>query len=145
MPKKIVYSIIISMLFAPWAYGQKTELPTSPIVGGGRDKHGCLASAGSTFSIIKNTCIRLWEEKIKLKQTDSSGTARYFAAVIFSKDDKKAEVFVPDSLSGIVLTRTGRAGKYVYKQGNLALTVSNGYFLRKSGKLIYSLNGIVKD
>ncbi len=33
------------------------------IVGGDRDVHGCIGSAGYSWCQIKNKCLRIWEEK----------------------------------------------------------------------------------
>ncbi len=135
MTQKTMYAITFSMMLTTFAFGQKS--------GADADSHGCRASAGYTYSIIKNTCIRLWEEKIRLNSSNPDG-ASFFTAVIFSKDKKKAEVFIPKSKSGVILNRTGKAGKYILKKEKLELTVSNGYFLKRSGKLIYSAAGLVK-
>lgn len=35
---------------------------TSTIVGGDRDAHGCIGSAGYTWCAAKNKCLRVWEE-----------------------------------------------------------------------------------
>lgn len=36
--------------------------PTSPVVGGDKDEHGCIGSAGYTWCEVKNKCLRVWEE-----------------------------------------------------------------------------------
>ncbi|RLE46581.1 hypothetical protein DRJ22_01575 [Candidatus Woesearchaeota archaeon] len=35
----------------------------APIIGGDRDEHGCIASAGYTWCESKQKCLRLWEEE----------------------------------------------------------------------------------
>lgn len=53
----------------------------SPIVGGDRDVHGCIGSAGYSWCAAKNKCLRSWEESCTpvsngtLSATPSSGTA----------------------------------------------------------------------
>jgi len=37
-------------------------IPTAPIVGGDRDAHGCIGSAGYTWCEQKQKCLRIWEE-----------------------------------------------------------------------------------
>ncbi len=73
------------------AFGQKTD--ATPVLGGDKDAHGCKASAGYTFSYIKNDCVRTFEQKVQLKEQNPKGSYTTNAAVIFSKDMKKAEVF----------------------------------------------------
>src|SRR3569832_159158 len=82
-------------------------------VGNDADEHGCRASAGYTFSIIKNECVRLFEQEIQLNEVNPEGTSTSFSAIILSNDKKKAEVFLPDSKSGIILIRKGKEGSYV--------------------------------
>ena len=36
--------------------------PAAPQTGADKDAHGCIASAGYTYSVVRNDCIRLWEE-----------------------------------------------------------------------------------
>lgn len=106
-------------------------------VGSDRDKHGCIPSAGYTFSILKNDCIRLFEEKIKLDEVNPQKSHTTFAAVIFSKDNKKAEVFLPDLKESQILVKTRTKGQSSWKKGNLVLSKKNGYTLKRNGLLIY--------
>jgi hypothetical protein len=36
---------------------------STPVVGGDRDAHGCIGSAGYSWCEVKNKCLRVWEEK----------------------------------------------------------------------------------
>jgi hypothetical protein len=36
---------------------------TTPIIGGDKDSHGCIGSAGYSWCEVKNKCLRVWEEK----------------------------------------------------------------------------------
>ena len=36
---------------------------TTPIVGGDKDIHGCIGSAGYSWCAVKSKCLRPWEEK----------------------------------------------------------------------------------
>jgi hypothetical protein len=53
------YALIILIFFILPACGQKQK----PLLGGDRDKHGCLGSAGYSWCEKKHKCIRPWEEK----------------------------------------------------------------------------------
>ncbi|MEZ2334798.1 hypothetical protein AB6735_04150 [Mucilaginibacter sp. RCC_168] len=120
------------MLFVTISYAQKAT-------GGDRDKHGCIGSAGYTYSIIKKDCIQTFAQKIKLKEVDPKRSFSTIAAVIFSDDNKKAEIFLSDYKESQILIRTGKKGNYVWKKGDLKLTDKDGYQLKKGKKLIYSL------
>jgi hypothetical protein len=107
--------------------------------GGDADAHGCRASAGYTFSVIKNDCVRLFEQEVQLNEVHPEGESTTFSAVIFSKDTKKAEVFIPGSAAGVILSRQGKKGSYVWKKGEFSLSQkAKGYVLQKSGKAIFS-------
>jgi len=41
------------------------------IVGGDRDAHGCIGSAGYTWCAVKNKCLRIWEEKCETTPINS--------------------------------------------------------------------------
>lgn len=51
---------------SPNTAGSATDTNTSttqPLVGGDRDEHGCIGSAGYSWCAPKNKCLRIWEEK----------------------------------------------------------------------------------
>src|SRR4030042_1984336 len=39
-----------------------SPVPTQPLVGNDRDKHGCIPSAGYSWCEVKQKCLRTWEE-----------------------------------------------------------------------------------
>jgi hypothetical protein len=44
---------------------ERTNAPTNnnaPVVGGDRDAHGCIGSAGYSWCQVKSKCLRTWEE-----------------------------------------------------------------------------------
>lgn len=108
------------------------------IKGGDRDAHGCIGSAGYTYSQIKKDCVRTFEQKIKLTEVAPESYTS-IAAVIFSKDMKKAEVFIKDAETGsIILTRAGGKAKAWKKDGYVLVPYKkNGYQLKKDNIVIY--------
>jgi ribosome-binding factor A len=79
-------------------------------LGGDRDVHGCKGSAGYTYSQIRNNCVRVFDQKIKLKEVGSDKSYTTMTAVIFSKDMKRAEVFIPEGAAkSIILDKEGKA------------------------------------
>ncbi|KMQ64695.1 hypothetical protein ACM46_10640 [Chryseobacterium angstadtii] len=107
-------------------------------VGGDKDAHGCIGSAGYTYSQIRKDCVRVFEQKIKLTEVASKGSSTSMAAVIFSKDMKKAEVFIPDTDGeSLILTRLGK-GKTWKKDGYVLVPFQkNGFQLKKDNVVIY--------
>jgi hypothetical protein len=111
----------------------------SNTVGGDKDEHGCRASAGYTFSVIKNDCVRIFEQEVQLNEVHPEGTSTSISAVIFNKNKKKAEVFIPGSAAGVILSRKGKKGSYVWKKGDISLSQKEkGYILQKADKVIFS-------
>jgi hypothetical protein len=45
-----------------WSWFKSPTTQNSPIVGGDKDNHGCIGSAGYTWCEVKNKCLRSWEE-----------------------------------------------------------------------------------
>ncbi|MCL8537785.1 hypothetical protein M9991_13015 [Chryseobacterium gallinarum] len=121
------------VLFTSGISAQKTVMP-----GSDTDKHGCKGSAGYTFSVIKNDCVRLFEQKIQLKEVASRKSYTSGAAVILSTDEKKAELFLPSATGSIVLSKVSSRNAVVYKKGQYALTrMKDTYTLKKSNKIIF--------
>ena len=133
--KFLLMTAMVVISFASFSYAQ-----TAPkIVGGDRDKHGCIGSAGYTFSVLKKDCVRLFEQKIQLKEVDPKGSFTSNTAVILSENHKKAEIFLPSSKSSTILTATRLGKRATWKKGNLTLLKNEkGYILKKANKVIFS-------
>jgi hypothetical protein len=67
-----------------WVTNETGALPWSD-----RDPMGCIPSAGYTWSIVKNECIRPFEQSVILLSND--GTEQY--GVAFSSDNTQAEIY----------------------------------------------------
>ncbi|MEY4962969.1 MAG: hypothetical protein RLZZ323_288 [Bacteroidota bacterium] len=100
--------------------------------GSDRDAHGCIASAGYSYSELKKECIRTFEQKIQLKEIASKGN--YNAAVVFNNDQSKAEIFLKEEKRSVILKR---AAKGIWKNGNYTLTQNKGLTLSQNKKPIY--------
>jgi hypothetical protein len=118
--------------------GQTTEKPAEvlpPLVGGDTDKHGCKPSAGYTFSILKNDCVRLFEQEIQLNEVAPKKSYSTNVTIIFSNDNRKAELFISTMESSIILIRKGR--RLLWKGNSFELSKSKDYILKKANKVIY--------
>jgi len=51
-----------------------TTNTNSSIVGGDKDEHGCIGSAGYSWCELKQKCLRIWEEKCETEQEQNQGT-----------------------------------------------------------------------
>lgn len=115
----------------------------APVVGGDRDVHGCIGSAGYTYSQIRNDCVKVFSQKIKLKEVSSDKSYTSMTAVIFSKDMKRAEIFIPNgNAKSIILNREGKSklwksGSYIAETYVLVPYKKTGYQIKKDDVVIY--------
>jgi hypothetical protein len=109
----------------------------APKVGADKDKHDCIGSAGYTYSSIKNDCIRVFEQNIRLTEVSPKGSFTSMTSIIFSKDSLKVEVFLPNYNRGQILNKKVSNGKYYWQKGNLVLKRKKGFELFENSKLIY--------
>lgn len=58
---KIIVTILVVVLIGFVIY--KNNTAPNNIVGGDKDEHGCIGSAGYSWCEAKNKCLRIWEEK----------------------------------------------------------------------------------
>jgi len=90
---------------------------STPMVGGDIDKNGCKGSAGYQWSIIKNKCIRLFEDGIRLDAKQKGLDATFSAFIVFRDENIKdsIEVFLPNENDVFVLIqdKTNGAGKWI--------------------------------
>lgn len=112
-------------------------IPVKP--GSDRDEHGCIPSAGYTWSIVRNECVRLWETGIKMEPQDPKLDKSTAAYLVFTDDRIRVEIFLPTQKKPVIIRRSSAEGEPAkWENGPLALSESNGvYELRDEGKLLY--------
>nr|WP_315033891.1 hypothetical protein [uncultured Chryseobacterium sp.] len=136
MKKPILFS---AMFLSSLAFAQQK----APVLGGDRDVHGCKGSAGYTYSQIRNNCVRVFEQKIKLKEVGADKSSTTMTAVIFSKNMKQAEIFIPDGMAkSIILEREGKdkvwkSGSHIKETYVLVPYKKTGYQIKKDDVVIY--------
>lgn len=134
--KKII--LLSAMFLGSFVFAQKS----TPVLGGDRDVHGCIGSAGYTYSQLRNNCIQTFNQKIKLKEVNSDKSYTTMTAVIFTKNLKKAEIFIPDgNAKSIILDKQGK--EKVWKSGShikdsyVLTPYKKGYQIKKNDVVIY--------
>lgn len=136
MKKMFLFSIVVGFTFscAPKVAQDKTTKEEKVVVGGDVDTHGCKASAGYTWSVLKNQCIRIFAGT-KLSHAEEAGKTYTTAAyVIF--EENKAELFLDTQKESVVLERKSEGDSWT--KGDLQLIPWKGYVLKKGGKIIYT-------
>ena len=95
------------------ACGSKSRQPaevagqadTVHVVGDDKDKHGCIASAGYTWSEAQKDCIRLWEKGVRMNAVDD---AEKMLFLVFSPDSTQVELFFSEEeMPNEILERRG--------------------------------------
>ena len=118
--------------------------PTTPIVGADADEHGCKASAGYTWSALKNECIRLFESGIRLDPQEAIADKTVSAFLVFKSEDDDAigEVYMPgESLPRMFVKQANNkdddAG--TWKSGEMTIQYWKGMYMLEDAaeKVLY--------
>ena len=105
--KKLILLLVAVVLLGVLVivYLPLTPNEQAPMVGNDRDTHGCIASAGYTYSVVRNACIRVWEEGVQLVPTVQIENPVLAAYAVQSEGGNQVEVFLPGTAAGVVLSR----------------------------------------
>ena len=117
--------------------GAKTEkAPDVPIAGGDSDEHGCKASAGYTWSVVKNECIRIFSDGVRLDPQAAIADKTLSAFVVFKSDtdDAQAELFIPRVEKSVLLTKEKKEGAGTWKNADYVLTQWKGMYSLEDSK-----------
>lgn len=116
------------------------ETEKTEIVGDDKDEHGCIASAGYTWSEVQKDCIRLWEKGVRLASVDDAENTLF---IVFSPDSTQIELFFSeeDAPNEILDRRSLPAGGYAWNMEDddtKNVRLENGkWTVGRRGKLIY--------
>lgn len=66
------------------------------------DEYGCDNSKGYAFSFAKNKCVLVYEEALRFQRANSNNPNDLQAFVIFSEDNKSADIFLPGKVYALV-------------------------------------------
>ena len=107
---------------------QKVE-EQEELVGADRDEHGCITSAGFSWSELQQTCVQLWEAGVRLNPIEVKGDDSVISAfVLFNKDESKAEIVLPKKEGSVILDRKAEnlyeKGEYLYDNKEGALSIN---------------------
>ena len=88
----LIFCMTLCAIFCSCGSHRSSFRQDKLLVGGDRDAHQCIPSAGYQWSELKKECIRPFELPLKLLNADKT----YGAYVCFSNDNQWAEVFAPE-------------------------------------------------
>jgi hypothetical protein len=119
-----------------------------PMVGGDRDEHGCIGSAGYQWSVVKNKCIRIFESGIRLNANKKAEVDTTFSAFVVFKsddDDARAELFIPGEKKSLLLPKEKKESAGIWKNEKYTLKQWQGmYSLENSKKKLLYEGSAVK-
>jgi hypothetical protein len=118
-------------------------VPGGPVPGGDRDAHGCIGSAGYTYSELRKECIRVFEKGVRLDPVPAvAGVVSAF--VVFAGDDHAVaknptvEIFTPSDPASVILTRVKSGADYTKAGSSLTATFAKRWEIKKDGKTVYA-------
>ena len=101
----------------------------TPMVGDDRDEHGCIGSAGFTWSVLRGECIQVFEVGTRLNPVDIKEEEAVISAFIVSKegDNSQVELFITNEEQSLILKQeadgTFKNGKYTYNAQTKELSI----------------------
>jgi hypothetical protein len=107
-----------------------------PIVGGDSDEHGCKGSAGYTWSVVKNECIRIFESGIRLDPQAADLDKGLSAFVVFKSEneDAQAELYVPNQKGTILLAKDKKDERGKWSNADYILSQWKGMYTLENSK-----------
>lgn len=109
-----VQLIILMACIAITSCATKKEQIT-PIVGADLDAYGCKASAGQTWSKLKQTCIQVFNVGTRLNPIDTKNTDTILSAfVVISDNTSQLELFLPYEKDSFILNKNSSDHIYTF-------------------------------
>jgi len=111
------------------------------MTGNDRDAHGCIGSAGYTWSEVRGACIRLWEEGTALTPVVEIENPVLVGYVVRSANWKEAEIFLPNMQGSVLLTLQVNPEQTEWSGANgewqLFYNEKQGWLLTQNGVAVY--------
>ncbi|TBX70076.1 hypothetical protein EZL74_04850 [Flavobacterium silvisoli] len=105
-----------------------------------KDENGCLASAGYIWSKVNKECVKGFSG-IQLNPVNNPNNEdeTLSAYVLFSQDAEKAEIFLPNDTTSMVLSRSAEGKPWIYQDWQLIPW--KGYVLKKGTETKFTGDG----
>jgi hypothetical protein len=105
-----------------------------------KDENGCLASAGYIWSKVNKECVKGFSGiQLNPISNPDNEDETLSAYVLFSEDAERAEVFLPNDTTSIVLSRSAEGKPWVFKDWQLVPW--KGYVLKKGAENKFAGDG----
>lgn len=136
--KKITTFLFLSMFFLACNNPEQEsndsntyeeQLENKEPIGGDKDANGCLIAAGETWSQLKQNCIRVFDEALRLNPVKVEEGDAIISAFVLAEEENKSlvELFIGEEESSVILEATSENlyenGKYKYDAINAVLFI----------------------
>jgi len=101
------------------------------LVGNDRDEHGCIPSAGYTWSNALHDCVRVWEVGLRFDEGSSP------AFLVFSTDSVYAEIFTTDK-DPVLCRRVKGTAIWKATNGRESISIGNDVITMRTKDYIYT-------
>lgn len=122
---------IITILLSAFLLSACAHSSFGKLVGSDRDEHGCIGSAGYTWSYALHDCVRLWEVGTRF----DAGPQQIF--LIYSNDSTFAEIF-PTEGNSVLCKRIKDTDTWKNKKGTEQVSIQNGVTCIKINNFTYT-------
>lgn len=101
----------------------------TPMIGDDRDEHGCIGSAGFTWSALRGECIQVFEVGTRLNPVEEKEEVAVISAFVVTKDgdNSQVELFITTEETHPLLKQekdgSYKNGKYVYNPKTQELSI----------------------
>lgn len=119
---------------------KKLDLLIEKIEESDKDIHGCLASAGYTWSKLSNDCINLFDVTIHLTPKNNlKNENEILNAYLIFDDSNKAEIYLPNDIESKIFVREALGKPWIFEDWKLIS--SNGFILKKGEEILFVGDG----
>jgi hypothetical protein len=115
-----------------------TDTTKKPMPGSDKDEHGCIGSAGYTWSVVRKECIRIFEAGTRLNPTNAVADKTTSAFVVFDKYEGNAEVYIPGQPGSVILEYGKKNSEIWFNEDWHLGKTGKGLFLKKDTAILYA-------
>jgi hypothetical protein len=148
--KKTIALLIVTLAFYSCKMTDQNEEETEEVkvaaavkdstVVNDKDENGCLAAAGYIWSKVNKECVKGFSGiQLNPISNPDNEDETLSAYVLFSEDAEKAEIFLPNDTTSIVLSRSSEGKPWVYQDWQLVPW--KGYVLKKGAENKFAGDG----
>lgn len=118
--------------------GEPQAQDEMPPVGGDRDEHGCIGSAGQSWSVLLQDCVQVFEVGQRLDPIEVKGGEAVISAFVVTKegDDTQVELFITSEEMNPILKQEKdgiyKNSKYSYDAKKQELSVDGKVAYKKA-------------